>query len=405
MTAPRLGLLVENDAAFVCEEVRALRALGVDVRVAAVFRPAAGDAWRQRFEGPVVYPGRGPVHWARAALPGGARWPAGVAGLAARARAEGAPPRLVVLAAALAARARREGWTHLHASFASFPAFVAAGAARLAGLPWSFTGHAYDVQEPRPWLPRLLREARFARAISTETARRLAALAPDAAERVRVGHLGVDTGRFAPAPAPASASPPRIVAVANLGPTKGLDVLVDAVAELAREGVPVALELVGEGPWRERLAQRIEARGLRGHARLAGAAGPDAVARILREARLFALPCVTLPRGAAGRHDGLPVAILEAMATGLPVVATPVGGIPDAVRHGENGWLVPERDARTLAGALRTLLADAGLRARLGAAARATAVSRFRLADAAARLAGWIADADARGASAPREAA
>ncbi|MDX1649203.1 MAG: glycosyltransferase family 4 protein, partial [Myxococcota bacterium] len=351
MRGVRLGLVVENDVPFVFEEARALRALGVDVRVASVFRPEPPARWRGRFDGPVAYPDRGAAAWVRAALPGGVRSPARAAALARRARAEGAPLRLVALAAALAERARREGWTHLHASFAGFPAFVAAGAAGLADLPWSFTGHAYDVQEPRPWVPRLLRETRFARAISSETARRLAALAPEVAGCVRVGHLGVDVARFAP-PARPPAGPPRIVAVANPGPTKGLDVLVDAVAELARTHPDVELVMWGEGPWRAALEARIAARGLGGRARLAGAAGRDAVAAALRGATLFALPCVTLARPSrdrsdgsvpsgrpdgsvrAGRHDGLPVAILEAMATGLPVVSTDVSGAREAIGPG-----------------------------------------------------------------------
>lgn len=398
MSPLRIGLVVENAAPFVFEEVASLRALDLEVEVASVFRPA--PAWEAEFGSPVHYPARGAASWLRQVLPSGLRHPRRASALAARAASEGAPLRLVALALAWGARARREGWQHLHASFAGFPAFVAAEAARIAGIPWSFTAHAYDVQEPRPWLPRLLREACFVRAISRESARRLRHLAPEAGARIRVGHLGVDERRFAP-PALPPPGPPRIVAVASPGPTKGLDVLVEAVGRLVEEGSPVRLEIWGEGPLRAELVEQIAARGLAERVLCAGAADREQVAAALRRATLFALPCVTLPRPPAGRHDGLPVAILEAMATGLPVVSTPVGGIPEALEHGNTGWLVPERDADALAVALRRLLGEPRLRARLGLAARAEVLARFRASQAAARLAGWLREAGPDAASAP----
>ncbi len=403
----RIALLVENDVSFVSDEVAGLRALGHEVAVASVFRPDPAPRWHRAFEGPVVYPPRGPrgrSRWLARALRGGVAAPRGQAQVSRAARAEGAPLRLVALAADLARRARAERWSHVHASFATFPAWTAAAVSRLGGIPFSFTGHAYDVQRPRPWLPRLLAEAAFVRAISGETAGRLERLAPHAAarRRVRVGHLGVDVRCFAPEPALPRRTP-EIVAVARLVPKKGLGVLVDAAAELRRLGQPFRVRIFGEGPLRGDLQRRIRDRGLQRRVQLEGAADRAKLVRVLRRASVFALPCVV---DRAGEHDGLPVALLEAMACALPVVTTPVGGIGDAVEADHNGVLVPPGEPGPLASALDGLLTDAALRRRLGAAARATVVERFRLEAAAARLADWMEGAGPGPvAAAPRRAA
>jgi glycosyltransferase involved in cell wall biosynthesis len=388
----RVGVIVECAATFVCDEVAALRAAGVDVAVASAFRPAPD--WEGAFGGAVAYPPKSRGRWVTRALRDGARAGARLAPVIHRAVSEGAPLRLSALAAGLARRARRERWSHVHASFATFPAWLAAATGRLARIPFSVTAHAYDVQEPRPWLPRVLDEAAFVRAICEDTAASLRALArsPEAAARVRVGYLGVDVQRFRPHEAPPS-SPREILCVARLGPTKGIELLVDATAEMAAPSARVArfrVRILGDGPLRAALLRRIEERNLGEWVTLEGSATPDAVAAALRSATAFALPCVPVSGGA--RHDGLPVALLEAMASGLPVVSTPVGGIPEAILHDRNGLLVAPGDASALASALTTLLADAPLRRRLGVAARTTVLTRFRSDRAAARLAAWLAE-------------
>lgn len=160
---------------------------------------------------------------------------------------------------------------------------------------------------------------------------------------------------------------------------KGVPELIDAVARLAADRTlpPVRLHLAGDGGGRAEAEARVAAAGLGGRVEFLGWIEGEAKARALAAADVFCLP---------SHAEGLPNALLEAMAAGLPVVSTPVGSIPDVVAPGENGLLVPVRDAGALAHALRTLVADPALRARIGARAREDARARFSLAAGAQRM-------------------
>ncbi len=381
-----VGWLVENAAPFVYEEVAALRKRGISVSVASVFRPFGAQDWTEAFDGPVFYPARGRRGWLLRSIQNAARRPLAFARVMNRARLERAPYRLVALAAELAERAKVEEWTHVHGTFATFPAWVAWAVAEMRSIPFSMTGHAYDVQEPRPWLPRVIDDCAFARAISTETAGRMKRLAAsgNGRSKIRVAHLGVDTERFAPSGERRRRGAPRILCVANHVPEKGIEHLLDAARQLAEEGTEVRVELVGEGPLTDSLRARASRLGLTPRSVVfRGRRDREQVRRALARATIFALPCSA---GGGVDHDGLPVAILEAMACGLPLVTTPVGGIPDAIEDGENGRLVPPDDPAALARTLSELLTDPAQRRRLGASARRSAEERFSASAAARRL-------------------
>ena len=241
---------------------------------------------------------------------------------------------------------------HAHAHFAFGAASIALLYGRIAGVPASFTAHARDLYGgvPSGVLGRKVAAAEWAAAPSEHGARRLRECAPRGS--VVVQRNGVDRERVQ---AGRPESPPRIVAIGRLVEKKGFDVLARAAEQL-----DAVVEIVGDGPERARLEG--------GPVRLSGAlAHGDALER-LRGATAFALPCRELR---SGDRDGLPVAIVEAMSAGVPVVTTPVGGIPELVRDGETGLLVPPDDADALARALGRLLEDAALRDRLAAAGRA----------------------------------
>ena len=180
------------------------------------------------------------------------------------------------------------------------------------------------------------------------------------------------------------------MSVGRLVEKKGFTDLLAALGLLRTRGVRFRCVIYGEGPLRDALEHQRRALGLEDVVELAGQRRQDEVAAELTRAQVFALtPCVT----ADGDRDGVPNVLAEAMASGLAVVATPVGGIEDLVRHGDNGLLAPPHDAAAIADAIGELLADTALRERLGAAARRTVEADFDLDTAASRLTDLFATA------------
>ncbi len=166
---------------------------------------------------------------------------------------------------------------------------------------------------------------------------------------------------------------------------KGLDTLVAAIAELVAAGrTDVRLEIIGDGPGRAALEAQIAELGVGDRVVLRGGQPPTEVRATLARAQVFALAA---REARDGDTDGLPVALLEAMAHGVAVVATPIAGLPEAVIDGETGLLVPPDDSAALAAAIARLLDDSALRERLSSAARAFVAERFDPASSAATLA------------------
>jgi colanic acid/amylovoran biosynthesis glycosyltransferase len=287
-------------------------------------------------------------------------------------------------AAAIARTAARDGVDRVHAHFASHPATAAWVVHRLTGIPFSFTAHANDLFVAPVLLDRKLADARAVVAISEYNRHLLLERAPPA--RVELIHCGVDLERR---PRARRASGERIVCVASLLPKKGHLDLIDALALLAQRRPGVSLELVGEGPERERIEARARERGVAANVTLRGALPSDGVREALGRASAFALPSVRL---ASGRMEGIPVALMEAMAAGVPVVSTRLSGIPELVRDGVTGLLVEPHDAPALAAALERLLADEDLAQSLATAARALVERSFSLQVEARRLGDLLAE-------------
>jgi len=185
---------------------------------------------------------------------------------------------------------------------------------------------------------------------------------------------------------------PRIVSVGRLVPKKGMDVLVRAIAQLAGQGMPVLCDIIGEGPERRRLEAMTGELGVESLVRLRGALAPPDARRALAKADVVALACVRSPNG---DMDGIPVALMEGMAAGRPVVSTTISGIPELITDGDSGLLVEPGDPGSLAAAIRRLLEEPSLAARLAAAGARVVEERFDQATNATRLLSAIVEARA----------
>jgi glycosyltransferase involved in cell wall biosynthesis len=283
---------------------------------------------------------------------------------------------------------------HLHAHFLHTPASVTRYAAILRGLPWSCSAHAKDVWTTPEWEKReKLAHCAWATTCTAANAQHLRALAPQP-DRVDLVYHGVDPVRF---PSPRQerrerdgsdpADPVVVLSVGRAVEKKGFDDLLEALA-----GLPASLNWrlvhVGGGPLLDRLRRRALALGIEARVSWLGALAQTALLERYREADLFVLPS-RIARD--GDRDGLPNVLLEAQTQGLACVSTRVSGIPELIRDGVTGVLVPERDPPALARALGQLIAEPSLRARLGRAGQARTAREFSMDQGADRLAARFA--------------
>ncbi len=353
---------------FVSSEVRAVRGIGHVAQVfagrpeQATFTPAPGSG-----NPPAQYPPR----WPRIAEILG-----GLPQLAFAARLAGDLPEFVTswwLAVRLKRQVARFSPDVIHSHFANHPTLTALILGRWLNRPVTAMFHANDYLVAVP--PRALAE-RAQRldqvcVISVAAAAEVAARTGLDPARISLVRAALDPDLLARAPAPRSGS--RIVVVARLVPKKGHRQLIDGFAELVRRGDPGAeLLLIGDGPERATLAARVAELGLADRVTLAGAMPHAATVELVWTARVAALTAVVTTDGDA---DGIPVFLMEAAAAGLPIVSTPVGGVPELIADGDGGRLLAELSPAVVADALAAALGPAG--EHWGQTARARVVAEF----------------------------
>ncbi|EEE1466301.1 colanic acid biosynthesis glycosyltransferase WcaL, partial [Salmonella enterica subsp. enterica serovar Kentucky] len=168
-------------------------------------------------------------------------------------------------------------------------------------------------------------------------------------EKIAVSRMGVDMTRFTHRPVKAPGMPLELISVARLTEKKGLHVAIEACRQLKAQGVAFRYRILGIGPWERRLRTLIEQYQLEDVIEMPGFKPSHEVKAMLDDADVFLLPSIT---GTDGDMEGIPVALMEAMAVGIPVVSTVHSGIPELVEAGKSGWLVPENDAQALAARL-----------------------------------------------------
>jgi glycosyltransferase involved in cell wall biosynthesis len=264
---------------------------------------------------------------------------------------------LACMAAAAHARTmRRLDIDHIHAHFATYPALAAWLAGRLLDVPYSFTAHAHDIYIDQLHLGTLVREAKAIAVISEFNRSFLEPYGAGSETPARLVRCGVVPAAYAfrPRALPAQGAV-LAICVATLNELKGHAVLLDALATGGDELERVQLDLVGSGPLERSLRAQVARLGLDHRVRFQGTRSEDEVARMLDAADVFVLASMVTP---TGRMDGIPVALMEALAAGLPVIASRLSGIPELIRDGETGLLVHPGDSADLARAFLRLLAD-----------------------------------------------
>jgi colanic acid/amylovoran biosynthesis glycosyltransferase len=278
----------------------------------------------------------------------------------------------------LADRLRRRGIGHVHAHFANVATAVALLAAHHSdGLTWSFTMHGPSEFDDvtRYALAEKVRRAAFVACIGDYCRSQLMKLVEPAQWRkLEIVHCGVDPRDFAPAERGGRAGL-QVLCVGRLVPDKGQSILLEALAELRRRDVALSATFAGDGP--DRGALEAQASRLGVDVEFTGAVGQGRIRELYAAADVFCLPSFA---------EGVPVVLMEAMATGLPVVTTRIMGIPELVEDGVAGVLVAPGRSGELADALEALAGDPTRREAMGRAGRAKVVSEYDIAQSVVAL-------------------
>lgn len=278
----------------------------------------------------------------------------------------------------------QQGVTHVHAHFANHPTVAALIIHRLIGIPFSFTAHGHDIHVERRMLAHKIEASSFAVTISAYNKKLMLEECENMnPEKVRVIHCGTDLEVFAPRESSERDSRFTIICIGSLLEVKGHRYLVEACARLKVKGLDLLVHLVGQGSLLGVLKDQVNKAGLQENFRFNGPLPRPRVIELLAASDVIVQSSVHTARGA---REGIPVSLMEGMASGLPVVASGISGIPELVENDVSGFLVPPRDSFALADALERLHGQPELRRKMGLAGRERVRRDFNLHRNAATL-------------------
>lgn len=274
-----------------------------------------------------------------------------------------------------------EGVTHIHAHFASHPAAAAFVIHRLVEIPYSFTAHGSDLHRDRHMLREKVADAAFVVPISNYNQKIiLDECDGQFSDKVMVIHCGVDTSVFqmrtTATPYAEGKGPFSVLCIGTLHEVKGQTYLIEACRLLRERGILIACHFAGDGPDLAALTQQAAQAGVSEQMHFHGRLTRDEVVRLLHQADAVATPSVPTKDG---RREGIPVALMEAMGSGVPVVASNLSGIPELVEDGVGGLLAEPGDAVGLADALEKLYHAPELRQRFAKVGRDKVMHEFDL--------------------------
>lgn len=281
-------------------------------------------------------------------------------------------------AGVVAERMRTQKLDHLHNHLADSSCTVAMLAAQMGGFSFSYSIHGPGIfYEPILWkIGEKSSRALFTRTISHFCRSQVMAFTPaEHWARLHIVHCGIDPAKFTPTKQEGEGT--NLLYIGRLAAVKGLPVLFEAVARV-RESVPdVMLRLAGDGPDRDALGAQAESLGIRENVEFLGYQNQEQIAGLLRDSHAFVMSSFA---------EGVPVVLMEAMAAGVPVIATHIAGIPELIEDGVSGFLTPPGDSAMLARKIVDLLQDGSLRQRLAEAALRKVEDEFNIDNEAAWL-------------------
>ncbi|MCE5217443.1 glycosyltransferase family 4 protein [bacterium] len=305
----------------------------------------------------------------------------------------------LLIAGSLAASAAGRSISHVHAQFCTKPSTVGLMLAEILGVTFSMSCHARDIfTGDAVLLGEKLGAAEFTAVCTQHGLERLQRVHPlQTRERLHLLYHGIDPTRFMP-PLERHEGPPMVLAVGRLVEKKGFDILLRAAALARSRGAQFELHFVGDGPEREDLERLASGLGLRDAVVFHGRMTQEELMPLYEQARAFAIASIVT---ADGDRDGIPNVLLEALAMGVPTVATNTGGIPELIEHEETGLLAKPGDPADLSEQLERILYDEELRDRVRKAGRERVALDFditRNIDGLITLLDKCIDRDAKGA-------
>ncbi len=276
----------------------------------------------------------------------------------------------------------------IHTHFAWLSGAAAWVSARLLDLPFTVTVHAFDIYSSKNDLLRLVcQQADRVVSISDYNRSQVSSLCNIPNETISLIHCGVNLvdlqGETQEQMENLDGTPIRILSVGSLLLKKGHTYLIDACNILSNSGLNFTCNIIGGGLNEAALNKQIQELGLQNQVKLLGAKSHPEIINAYQHHDLFVLASVISP---SGDRDGIPVVLMEAGAMGLPLISTRISGIPELVRHGQTGLLVPPGDPQALAEAITSLVADPIMRKQLGNNARKLVQAEFSIESSVDRL-------------------
>jgi len=282
--------------------------------------------------------------------------------------------------------AKNERITHFHAHFATRATTVACLASMISKIPYSFTAHAVDIFKEslsKKALSRKIALAAFVITVSEYNKKYLSEKFQHAGPKLYKIYNGIDLKQFIPKERLPS-EPFTFLCVARIVEKKGHKFLIDACEILKNQNVNFVCKLLGAGPLQREIEKSIQEKNLQNVIEILGAQTQDEVLNRFHQSHSYILTCTT---GQNGDKDGLPVAMVEALACGLPVITTPMTGNPEVIKDAYNGFLVPFENPEKTAEAMKNLIENKTLYAKLCTQARSSVERSFDIKETVKALA------------------